>query len=62
VTGFASANITSSSNEDGQEADYPLKYRCRGRIGRGGRLVIDRFPVSHKNHFDEVDELIRWRL
>jgi hypothetical protein len=24
----------------------PLKYRCRGRIGRGGRLVMDRIPVS----------------
>lgn len=24
----------------------PLKYRCRGRIGRGGRLVVDRIPVS----------------
>jgi enhancer of polycomb-like protein len=23
----------------------PPKYRCRGRIGRGGRLIIDRIPV-----------------
>jgi hypothetical protein len=26
---------------------YPSSYRCRGRIGRGGRLVIDRIPVSY---------------
>lgn len=25
---------------------YPTSYRSRGRIGRGGRLVIDRIPVS----------------
>lgn len=30
----------------------PVKYRCRGRMGRGGRYIIDRIPVlsaaSHK--------------
>jgi hypothetical protein len=26
----------------------PSKYRCRGRVGRGGRLVIDRVPVSFR--------------
>jgi hypothetical protein len=23
----------------------PTKYRCRGRIGRGGRMIMDRIPV-----------------
>lgn len=27
------------------------KYRCRGRIGRGGRLVIDRIPVPPSRYY-----------
>ena len=27
------------------DTQLPLKYRCRGRVGRGGRLVMDRLPV-----------------
>ena len=27
----------------------PVKYRCRGRIGRGGRLVMDRIPTYLAN-------------
>ena len=30
---------------DVEEEGPPLKYGCRGRVGRGGRLVIDRYPV-----------------
>jgi enhancer of polycomb-like protein len=26
-------------------ADGPPRFRCRGRIGRGGRLIVDRIPV-----------------
>ena len=34
-----------------EEAAYkPSTYRCRGRVGRGGRVVIDRFPVYHSDH------------
>lgn len=25
---------------------YPRKYRCSGRIGRGGRIILDRKPVG----------------
>ena len=31
--------------DDSTTPAYPTKFRCRGRIGRGGRLVIDRIPV-----------------
>jgi hypothetical protein len=24
-----------------------VRYRCRGRIGRGGRFIIDRVPMAH---------------
>ncbi|KAF4044220.1 hypothetical protein GN244_ATG03500 [Phytophthora infestans] len=27
------------------------KYRCRGRIGRGGRLVMDRIPVPSSRYY-----------
>lgn len=27
--------------------ETPYKYRCRGRIGRGGRVVMDRIPVNY---------------
>lgn len=26
----------------------PTKYISRGRVGRGGRIIMDRFPVSRK--------------
>ncbi|ETL80222.1 hypothetical protein F441_19953 [Phytophthora nicotianae CJ01A1] len=29
----------------------PPKYRCRGRIGRGGRLVMDRIPVPTSRYY-----------
>ncbi|TDH68856.1 hypothetical protein CCR75_005265 [Bremia lactucae] len=29
----------------------PPKYRCRGRIGRGGRLIIDRIPVPSSRYY-----------
>ncbi|EEY68738.1 uncharacterized protein PITG_19113 [Phytophthora infestans T30-4] len=29
----------------------PPKYRCRGRIGRGGRLVMDRIPVPSSRYY-----------
>ena len=28
-------------------SSLPRKYRCSGRVGRGGRIVVDRFPVEH---------------
>ncbi len=33
---------------DADDEGPPVKYGCRGRIGRGGRLVIDRYPVCQK--------------
>jgi enhancer of polycomb-like protein len=33
----------------------PPKYRCRGRIGRGGRLVIDRIPVPGSRYFSPTE-------
>ena len=35
----------SSSRGDGQQV-LSVRYSARCRIGRGGRLVVDRFPVS----------------
>ncbi|OWZ23855.1 hypothetical protein PHMEG_0001218 [Phytophthora megakarya] len=29
----------------------PPKYRCRGRIGRGGRLIMDRIPVPSSRYY-----------
>ena len=34
-----------SEEEDERPGVYPSKFRCRGRIGRGGRLVVDRVPI-----------------
>ncbi|RLN60107.1 hypothetical protein BBJ28_00016415 [Nothophytophthora sp. Chile5] len=33
----------------------PPKYRCRGRIGRGGRLVIDRIPVPSSRYYSSTE-------
>lgn len=33
----------------------PPKYRCRGRIGRGGRFVIDRIPVPAPRYYAPVE-------
>lgn len=33
----------------------PPKYRCRGRIGRGGRLVIDRIPVPPSRYYGPTE-------
>ncbi len=30
-----------------QTEEVPLVYRSRARVGRGGRIVMDRVPVSH---------------
>lgn len=32
--------------DESGERHAPIKYRSRYRIGRGGRLIIDRIPVS----------------
>ena len=32
--------------DDNLEVIAPIKYKARCRIGRGGRLVVDRIPVS----------------
>lgn len=37
--------------DDSHEAVAPMKYKARCRVGRGGRLVIDRVPVSHRASF-----------
>ncbi|TYZ64444.1 hypothetical protein PybrP1_001703 [[Pythium] brassicae (nom. inval.)] len=34
----------------------PPKYRCRGRIGRGGRLVIDRIPVPPARYYGPTEQ------
>uniref|UniRef100_A0AAV1TZ65 Enhancer of polycomb-like protein n=1 Tax=Peronospora matthiolae TaxID=2874970 RepID=A0AAV1TZ65_9STRA len=33
----------------------PPKYRCRGRIGRGGRLVMDRIPVPSSRYYGPTE-------
>ncbi|KAF1330832.1 hypothetical protein FI667_g4693, partial [Globisporangium splendens] len=33
----------------------PPKYRCRGRIGRGGRLIIDRIPVPSSRYYGPTE-------
>lgn len=33
----------------------PPKYRCRGRIGRGGRLILDRRPVSVGRYYGPTE-------
>lgn len=33
----------------------PPKFRCRGRIGRGGRLVIDRIPVPPSRYYGPTE-------
>ncbi|EGZ30133.1 hypothetical protein PHYSODRAFT_472689 [Phytophthora sojae] len=33
----------------------PPKYRCRGRIGRGGRLVMDRIPVPSSRYYGPIE-------
>ena len=40
-TSFSTSNTTSTSTS----ACLPRKYRCGGRVGRGGRIMMDRFPV-----------------
>lgn len=33
----------------------PPKFRCRGRIGRGGRFIIDRIPVPSGRYYGPVE-------
>lgn len=33
----------------------PPKFRCRGRIGRGGRLIIDRIPVPPRRYYGPLE-------
>ena len=33
-----------------EDADPPSRYRVRGRIGRGGRIVMDRIPIYERHH------------
>lgn len=33
----------------------PPKYRCRGRIGRGGRFVVDRIPVPAQRYYAPIE-------
>jgi enhancer of polycomb-like protein len=33
----------------------PPKYRCRGRIGRGGRLVMDRIPLPSSRFYGPAE-------
>ncbi|CAH0480796.1 unnamed protein product [Peronospora belbahrii] len=35
----------------------PPKYRCRGRIGRGGRLVMDRIPVPSSRYYGPTETI-----
>ena len=35
------------AHSDNIFAALPRKYRCSGRVGRGGRIVVDRFPVRN---------------
>ncbi|KAJ8552368.1 hypothetical protein ON010_g10179 [Phytophthora cinnamomi] len=35
----------------------PPKYRCRGRIGRGGRLVMDRIPVPSSRFYGPIETI-----
>ncbi|TMW56180.1 hypothetical protein Poli38472_008828 [Pythium oligandrum] len=35
----------------------PPKYRCRGRVGRGGRLVIDRIPVRGSRYYSTSERM-----
>ena len=37
----------SNANSNGHYFCPPRKFRSAGRVGRGGRIVIDRFPVWH---------------
>lgn len=32
----------------------PVKYRLRGRVGRGGRVVMDRIPIYHDSEPAEL--------
>ncbi|KAI9911769.1 hypothetical protein PsorP6_008755 [Peronosclerospora sorghi] len=35
----------------------PPKYRCRGRVGRGGRLVMDRIPLPSSRTYGPVETM-----
>lgn len=37
----------SASGEAGLTVHLPDSYKVRGRVGRGGRMVLDRIPVYH---------------
>ena len=39
----------SGNGLNGLNIYYPDSYRCRGRIGRNGRLVTDRIPIYKSN-------------
>lgn len=44
---FISKNMSDYMKElEIPPGETPYKYKCRGRIGRGGRIVMDRIPVS----------------
>jgi hypothetical protein len=44
---FIPRSVSEYAAELELRSDLPLptKFRCRGRVGRGGRIVIDRVPV-----------------
>lgn len=39
----------------------PTKFRCRFRVGRSGRLVVDRIPV-HTIIDDDINNFIKFVL
>jgi len=49
-----------SGGEAGMTVLYPDSYKVRGRVGRGGRMVLDRIPVYH-GHVAHEEELGRSR-
>lgn len=41
------SSFPSSSFSTSFSSCIPRKFRCSGRVGRGGRIVLDRFPVRN---------------
>ena len=56
TTQSSTASLTGKTAWELEEDDnpafelYPRKFRCSGRIGRGGRLILDRKPVCILNN------------
>lgn len=41
-----------------QPTAKPRKYQCRGRLGRGGRILIDRVPIDLNRSAYPIEECV----